>query len=210
MPRRIAMALALAFTVVVTVAIVGVGAQAGMFSNHKDATAEEQYAETPADTPVPAPAVNQAPPAPRDPIIVTEYVYVDEPGRPAAPSAAPKAKPSPGASPAARASQTPEPEPTERPAPTATKPAATATPPPAPASPPTQPAPAQPSQPKDLEFVGTVTAVSGDQVTFSYGGGKTVVVQVSDPEALDVGTTAHVHAKLTSSGYVATEIENGG
>ena len=213
MPRRIALALALAFTTVVTVAVVGVGAQAGIFSDHKTAKAREALADTVQTDMPPASPIQAVSPTPQqqDPQIVTEYVYVDEPVGPgvkaeAVPSTTPKAKPSPTAQP----SETPEPEATQRPAPTATRPAAaTATPAsqstPQPTA--TQQAPAP--QPKELEFAGTVTAIDGNQVTFSYSG-KTVVVQVSNAGALSVGSKAHVHAILTSSGYVATEIEAGG
>ncbi len=61
----------------------------------------------------------------------------------------------------------------------------------------------------EIEFVGAVTAVSGNQVIFNHGGTLTTV-QVSNPGALAVGVTAHVHALLTSSGYVATEVSIGG
>ena len=203
MPRRIALALALAFTTVVTVAIIGVGAQAGMFSSHNSAKAEEPLAEAaPAEAAASVTPVEEAPPAAaQDPIIVTEYVYIDEPGAPAEARASgtPRAKPSPAASPVQQAEATPDPAPTQRPAPTATSPAPMAT---------SAPPPAQASQPKELEFAGTVTSIDGDEVTFSYSG-KTVVVRVSDPGSLEVGDKAHVHAILTSSGYVAKEIEAG-
>ena len=61
----------------------------------------------------------------------------------------------------------------------------------------------------EIEFVGTVTAISGSEVTFNHGGTLTTV-QVPNPGALAVGVTAHVHALLTSSGYVATEVQAGG
>jgi hypothetical protein len=65
-----------------------------------------------------------------------------------------------------------------------------------------------------LAFTTIVTfslVVFGAQhvVTFSHGG-QLPAVQVGDPSSLTVGATAHVHAILAASGYVATEIEAGG
>lgn len=77
MQRRIALSLSLAFTTVVMFAMVAVGAQAGFFSEQRRAAASPAVASAGAATDTVAAA-----PAPEDPIIVTDYVYVDEPGAP--------------------------------------------------------------------------------------------------------------------------------
>lgn len=77
MQRRIALSLSLAFTTVVMFAMVTVGAQAGFFGEHKTANASQVGAAVPAPTDVPPAA-----PVQEDPLIVTDYVYVDEPGAP--------------------------------------------------------------------------------------------------------------------------------
>lgn len=77
MQRRIALSLSLAFTTVVMFAMVTVGAQAGFFAEHKSANASQVAAVVPAPADVPPAA-----PAQEDPLIVTDYVYVDEPGAP--------------------------------------------------------------------------------------------------------------------------------
>jgi len=210
MPRRIALALALAITTVVTFAVIAVGAQAGIFSADHAAKAEV-IADTPADATVAEPpAESAAPEAPvlPDPIIVTEYVYVDETAVavrnadvPA--GATPKANPSATAAvpTVAQASSTAAAA-TEPAAPSATAaPAATAT---APAQQPPAPPPAQQ---QELEFTGAVTAIEGDQVTFAHGGTTTTVRVTKNLGALGIGTTATVHAILVSSGYVAKEFE---
>lgn len=78
MQRRIALALSLAFTTIVTFAVVAVGAQAGFFSEHKTAKAAQVAADTAktggAST---VPDTAQAP-ANQDPLVVTDYVYVDQ------------------------------------------------------------------------------------------------------------------------------------
>ena len=213
MPRRIALALALAITTVVTFAVIAVGAQAGIFSADHAAKAEG-IADTPADAAVPEPpAESAAAPAPAlpEPIVITEYVYVDETAvavrnadNPA--GATPKANPSATAAAptAAKASATAAAA-TEPAAPSATAvPEATAT---APAQQPPAPPPAGP---KELEFTGTVTAINGDQVTFAHGGTTTTVRVTQNLGALSIGTNATVHALLLSSGYVAKEIQLGG
>ena len=208
MTRRMALAVALAFTTVVTFSVMVFGAQHGVFSDKKT-TKQEAVAAPPADTPEPeatATAVPAPPPAQLDPVVLTRYVYVDDPAAavaaappPAAaastPTAAPTASPTRAASPTAQPSAIP----------TQVPPTAVATI--APAASPTA-APAQ-SQPTELEFVGTVTAIDGNVVTFSHGG-KLTPVQVGNPSSLSVGATAHVHAVLKSGVYVATEIEAGG
>lgn len=79
------------------------------------------------------------------------------------------------------------------------------TPSPPAASPP--PPPSAPSCPE--EFIGTVTLVSENQVTFSYGNSQSVTIQLTktSPSALPPGTKAHVHAKLQNNVCVEDEIE---
>jgi len=77
MQRRIALSLSLAFTTVVMFAMVAVGAQAGFFSEQRSAAASPAVASAGAATDTVAAA-----PVPEDPIIVTDYVYIDEPGAP--------------------------------------------------------------------------------------------------------------------------------
>jgi len=210
MPRRIALALALAITTVVTFAVIAVGAQAGIFSADHAAKAEGN-ADLSADATVPeVPAEPAAPEAPilPDPIIVTEYVYVDETAvavrnADAPAGATPKADPSatPALPAAAKATATAAAA-TEPAAPSATAvPASTAT---APAQQPPAPPPAQQ---QELEFTGAVTAIEGDQVTFAHGGTTTTVRVTKNLGSLSIGTTATVHAILVSSGYVAKEFE---
>ncbi|MBI5284742.1 MAG: hypothetical protein HY874_06575 [Chloroflexi bacterium] len=212
MPRRIALALALAITTVVTFAVIAVGAQAGIFSADHAAKAEV-IEDVPADTTAPeVPAESAEPQAPAlpEPVVITEYVYVDETAvavqaADVPSSATPKANPSArAAAPTAKASATAAAA-TEPAAPSATAvPAATAT---APAQQqPTAPA----AQKQELEFKGTVTAIDGDQVTFAHGGTTTTVRVTKNLDALSIGTKATVHALLTSSGYVAKEIAIGG
>jgi hypothetical protein len=198
MTRRMALAAALAFTTIVTFSVVVFGAQHGVFSDKK--ASRQAVAEPPADTPEPeATATRVPPPAPLAPVVLTRYVYVDDPAPEAAapPAAAAAASPptaAPAASPTRAASPTAQPSAT----PTTLPPTAT----------PAASAPAQ-SQSTELEFVGTVTAIDGNVVTFSHEGQLTAV-QVGNPSSLTVGTTAHVHAILKSGAYVATEIEAGG
>jgi hypothetical protein len=208
MQRRLALAVALAFTTLVTFGVVVFGAQHGVFSDKK-ASAQDAVVEAPADTPAPEPTVAEPPaqaPAPLEPVVLTRYVYVDDPAPaataappPAAvastPAASPTATPTRAASPTALPSATPtEVPPTAAPSST---PAATATP--APAS----------VQATEIEFVGTVTAISGNIVTFSHGGQQTDV-RVQDPSSLSTGARVHVHAVLKGGVYVAAEIEAGG
>jgi hypothetical protein len=84
MQRRIALAIALAFTIVTSFSVITVGARTGLFGD--DASGEEPpKAVVPAASPaVPTAAAQVAPYVP-EPIVVTEYVYVDEPA-PVAPS----------------------------------------------------------------------------------------------------------------------------
>ncbi|TAK55337.1 MAG: hypothetical protein EPO22_14625 [Dehalococcoidia bacterium] len=210
MPRRISLAVALAFTTVVTFAVIAIGAQSGVFSDHKtsDAAAEEAPAAAAAEAAAPAaPADAPASAAPQV-IVQTDYVDVQDPPLPAA---AATAKPAAagtadaGASPTASSAATRTPVATRTAAATATtQPAATAT-----AAPSKPTATAGASLPAEIEFVGSVTAISGNQVTFNHGGALTTV-QVSNPGALAVGVTAHVHALLKAGGYVATEVQVGG
>lgn len=71
-----------------------------------------------------------------------------------------------------------------------------------------QPPPTPPTQ-EEIEFIGTVTAVSGNMVTFSYGSSQTVVVKVKNEQlsSLNPGTRAHVHAEYEDGVYEAKEIE---
>lgn len=102
MQRRIALSLSLAFTTVVMFAMVTVGAQAGFFGEHKTANASQVGAAVPAPTDVPPAA-----PVQDDPLIVTDYVYVDEPGAPVGVRVPRVASPEP---------PTPAPAPTAKPA----------------------------------------------------------------------------------------------
>lgn len=78
-------------------------------------------------------------------------------------------------------------------------------PPPPAVNPP--PPPQAPSCPE--EFIGTVTSVSGNQVTFSYGNSQSVTIRLTktSPNALPPGTKAAVHAKLQTNVCVEDEIE---
>jgi len=202
MQRRLALAVALAFTTLVTFGVMVFGAQNGIFSDKK-AAAQDAVAEPPPDTPEAASAA-AAPPAPApaqlEPLVQTRYVYVDDP----APAGPPPA--SVASTPAASPTATPT-----RSASATALPAATATaipPTAAPSSTPPATATAAPQsvQASEIEFVGTVTAISGNMVTFSHGGTQTDV-QVKDPSSLSIGAQTHVHAILKSGVYVATEIE---
>lgn len=206
MQRRFALAAALAFTIVVTFAVVTLGTRARLFG--ADTKREAAQALADAQPSAAPPTAASAPPA--QPQVVTEYVYVDAPGgarQVAAPAAQQAAAQSPApAAPAGVPTQAPptpapptvRPGPTQAPPPT-TAPAPTTTPPPAPTS--------APRQQSEIEFVGTVTAVQGNMVTFSYSG-TSVVVQVNSG-SLQVGDQAHVHANLVNGVYVASEIEMG-
>ena len=211
MPRRISLALALAFTTVVTFAVIAIGAQAGVFSDHKTTDAAAEEAPVDAAVYAAAPEASADAPATVAPQVImqTDYVDVQDPPPPGAVAAAnPDATGTSGAAatPTARSAATRTPIATSTTAATATtQPAATATT--APPNP-TATAPAA-SLPSEIEFVGSVTAINGNQVTFSHGGTLTTV-QVSSPGALSVGVTAHVHALLKPAGYVATEVEVGG
>jgi hypothetical protein len=217
MPRRIALALSLAFTVVVSVAVAGIGARSGLFgSTQHPQPANAAVVTAPAPPQASAAAAPRAPQAP-DPVVVTQYVYVDD--TPVAVTVAPQqaqgvsspAEPPGAASATARATTTAAAAPTT-PAATATQPPLPSATPPAAATVTPAPAQQQPTPtalPYELEFQGTVSAINGSQVTFSYGSGKTVVVTVNNSGNLSVGERAEVHAKLTSSGYVATEINTG-
>ncbi|TAK55336.1 MAG: hypothetical protein EPO22_14620 [Dehalococcoidia bacterium] len=94
MHRRLALACSLAFTTIVTFGIIAVGAQVGIFSaGHPEASAE---VAAPAPTDVP-PAPPTAAPPPQDPIVVTQYDYVDVPDpaptKATVPTTAPKPSP---------------------------------------------------------------------------------------------------------------------
>lgn len=242
MHRRIALSLSLAITTIVMFAMVAVGAQAGFFSEHSTAKAAQSVAGAPA-----ADAGAYAAPADAsagdDPLVVTDYVYVDEAGAPtlvrapraasqpvtaasAAPSTASKAKAQAQAQPVAQAQAQPvaAAQTAEQP-PEATKPAAATATQAAPESTATQPAaatstaqpadtsaPAQPtappasSLPREIEFVGTVTAIDGSIVTFAHRGTLTEVRVTSHLSSLEIGARVHVHAILSGGVYVATEL----
>ena len=216
MQRRFALATALAFTIVVTIGVLALGSSAGWFGHDgkappPSAVAAGQPAQAAPQPQQPAGQLDAAP----EPIVRTEYVYVDQPG---GGGGAPAGAQSPaGAQPAAfaappqaptAASAVPSPRPTSPAAPTATAP-------PAPTA--TQPAPTQPppsgggqSLPNEIEFTGVVTAINGKVVTFSHGGTSTDVTVNSGAGSLSVGESAHVHAILSGGVYVAVEIETGG
>jgi hypothetical protein len=134
MHRRLALAFSLAFTTVVTFGVIAVGAQVGVFSaGHQNASAE---VAAPAPTDVP-PAPPTAAPTPQEPIVVTQYDYVDvqdpAPTQAADPTTAPAPSPTVPATattaakhsgPSAAADSKPESatEPTEAPAPPAPEP----------------------------------------------------------------------------------------
>ena len=231
MQRRIALSLSLAITTIVTFALVAVGAQAGFFSEHKTAKADEIVAAAPADgaSTYAAPADTAPAPAEEGPFVVTDYVYIDEPGAPVGVrgtrAASWPATPAPAALKAAsKATAQSQPAATAQPAaaiPTQAAPESTATEPPAPTStpqpaaaptqPPVQPSPPPaPSQPNEIEFTGTVTAIDGNTVTFAHGGKWTPVTVTKKLSDLEIGTRAKVHARLSGGAYIATEIEVGG
>jgi hypothetical protein len=216
MPRRISLAIALAFTTIVTFAVIAVGGQAGLFNagspSKVAATAEQVPGTAPAVATVPLQDPPAAPAA--DAQMITEYVYVEDTpvaGQPAAAAQAASRANSAAGSPStptapAGATQTAQP--------TSPAPTRTAAPSPTTAAAPTAttaqpPAPTSSALPAEIEFVGTVTAINGSLVTFSHGG-ITTIVKVSNPGALFVGASAHVHALLTSTGYVAAEVALGG
>jgi hypothetical protein len=231
MQRRIALSLSLAITTIVTFALVAVGAQAGFFSEHKTAKADEIVAAAPAAdaSTYAAPADTAPAPAEEGPFVVTDYVYIDEPGAPVGVrgtrAASRPATPAPAALKAAsKATAQSQPAATAQPAaaiPTQAAPESTATEPPAPTStpppaaaptqPPVQPGPPPaPSQPKEIEFTGTVTDIDGNTVTFAYRGTSTPVTVTKKLSDLEIGTRAKVHARLSGVAYIATEIEVGG
>jgi hypothetical protein len=221
MQRRVALAIALALTIVTAFSIIVVGTRTGLFGNDHSAAAVAEFTAAtvpaaPSATPSPPQVAAQAP----DPIVVTEYVYLDEP----APAAA---RPQNGAAPSAASASgqaaddsgeqedvdevpTRAPQPTQ-PAAHPTAPLSQPTPPPAqPTSPPppTQPpAPPAPTGPSELEFTGAVTAINGEIVTWSHDDTTTAVRVTENLDRLQVGTRAKVHAIRTASGYVAKEIE---
>ena len=245
MPRKFALAVSLALTTIVTFGIVAVGAQVGFFSEHKSAKAAQASAAPPAPN-VPAPAAPDAQPvaANDDPLVVTDYISIDQTPvpirmvrprtasaavaqsravaaqskamsssspdaarhddttQPAQPTAAdPASAPSPTSVPPTSA------PPTQAAAPSATPPAPTASPRPASTSTPApaQPSPtAPPSLSSEIEFVGTVTDINGNMVTFAHNG-TTTVVRMS--QSVAVGQRLHVHALLRGGIYVATESE---
>jgi hypothetical protein len=215
MPRRISLAAALALTTVVTFALIAIGSQAGFFSDSKPSSANAAANAPSADVPAAllAPEAPSTAPTGANPQVIVQTDYVDV-FDPAAPSDASEATPANGKTPGTEA--TPSAAATQTPFATAT-PRATATAPLAPTSTAAAPATATPPIPtattsslrSEIEFVGTVTAIDGNQVTFNHGGSLTTV-QVSNPGALSIGDTAHVHALLKPTGYVATEVEVGG
>ena len=213
MSRRISLAFALAFTTVVTFAVVVLGANSGVFSDapKEDAAAGMEVHPTPAPPAVVAPGAAPAPAGEMTPQVIIEYQYVDVTvSAPAAvgptrPAGAPPVTPTP-ATPAA--TQVDDGAPSPSPSPVAPAPPTVAPPSPTAPATATTAASATPAPKKELEFTGTVTSVSGDLVTFSYGGDKTVTVRVvtMSTSLLPTGTRAHVHALLLSDGYVAKEI----
>jgi hypothetical protein len=94
MQRRLALALSLAFTTIVTFAVVTVGAQAGFFSDHPTVNASQVAADVPAQDPSVVDAATAAP-AEQDPLIVTDYVYMDETAVPATVHSTSAASPQP-------------------------------------------------------------------------------------------------------------------
>lgn len=236
MHRRIALSLSLAITTIVMFAMVAVGAQAGFFSEHTTAKAAQSVAGAPAGD-AGAYAAPADVPAGDDPMVVTDYVYVDEAGAPtlvrapravsppvtaasAAPSTASKAKTQAQAQPVAAAQTAEQPPEATKPAAatatqaapesTATQPAvatSTAQPAPADTSAPAQPtAPPASSLPREIEFIGTVTAIDGNIVTFAHRGALTEVRVTSHISSLEIGARLHVHAVLSGGVYVATEL----
>jgi hypothetical protein len=211
MPRRISIAAALALTTIVTFALIAIGSQAGIFSESKPSSANAAASAPSAVVPA-VPAAPEAPtaaPTSAAPqvIVQTDYVDVIDPPPPSNVSGTTPANgktPETGATPSASAAATRTALATATARATATaSPPATAT-----AAPP-MPTATTASLPSEIEFVGTVTAIDGNQVTFNHGGSLTTV-QVSNPGALSIGDTAHVHALLKSTGYVATEVQVGG
>jgi hypothetical protein len=95
MTRRAALAVAFAFTAIVTFSVVAFGAQHGVFIDQQ-APARQAVVEPPPDTPEPEATATQFPePTPLAPVVITRYVYVDDPApvvaesRPAVAAAAP-------------------------------------------------------------------------------------------------------------------------
>jgi len=108
MQRRLALALSLAFTTIVTFGVIAVGAQTGIFGGGHTEKAQQTAVEQSPEPPTPAPTVAPAPPTP---VIITEYVYVDEPA-PVRAAAAPPQEPVTGLSaPTQAAEATPTSEP---------------------------------------------------------------------------------------------------
>jgi hypothetical protein len=113
-----ALAAALALTTLVTFSVVVFGAQHGVFTDQK-AAAQEAVVEPPPDTPEPEATATQVPePTPLDPIVITRYVYVDDPAPVVAESrpAVATAPPAPTEIPTVAASPTPRSTPTKVPA----------------------------------------------------------------------------------------------
>jgi serine/threonine-protein kinase len=153
MPRRLALAVALALTSVATFGIIAVAAQTGMFGDHHPKTA--QAVAQPSAAPNVPPAAPMDVPPTATPVVVTDYVYVDDPTH------APEVQPS-AAAPSATsvpASATPEASATARPTRT---PSSGAPAPAAPAAQPTQPQ-AQPTQPQAQPTQPQAQPTSGTQ-----------------------------------------------
>jgi hypothetical protein len=211
MQRRFALALALSVTTVTVFGLVALGTRGGLFGA---GTTGEPAAEASADEIAGAlqylAAVSSEPTA-AAPEVVTEYVYVDAPAGPpqvryittsgnAPASAAPPT--AAGPAPASGPGDIPE----EHAEPTVDA-----------------PAPATPAQPPpehedddegggggertEDEFVGIVSAVNGELVTFSHDGTSTVVRVTKKLDELQPGVRAKVHALLLADGWVAKEIE---
>ncbi len=79
MDRRLALAVALALTSVATFGVIAVAAQTGFFGDHPPKTAQAVAQPTAAHSDLPVPPTDVAPTA--TPVVVTDYVYVDDPTR---------------------------------------------------------------------------------------------------------------------------------
>lgn len=213
MTRRYALAAALAITTIITFMLVAMGTRAGMFGGGGGGDAAQAVATASPEELAGAlrylaaqqasPAAAQVAQVMADPQVFTEYVYVYETVTP--PNAPPASAATPAPSPVGAAPAVPT-EPA-MPEASATR-AASPTPVPlAPTAPPASAPTTAPPGPSELEFTGTVTAISGDQVTWSYGGGSLTTRVVQGLDQLQAGTVAKVHALWVGSGYVAKEIE---
>lgn len=204
MQRRVALAIAFTLTAVASFAMVVMGRDAGLLGggggDGEQAVAQEAGADDVGAALRYLAAIN--PPAPEP---ITEYVYVDEPaGPPQVTYVTRGGSAPPPAAPAVAPAAQPQEEPAEATEPRASEPAPTVRPSP---TEPAAPAPTNETRGEE-EFTGTVTAISGESVTFAHDGGSmTVRVRDRDLSRLHVGTHAKVHAIATEGGWVAKEIE---